>query len=401
MFNFTFTTHIPKIANRIFGVVMGLTLTLSLLSATPAQADMSEVNPSCPNASVFSNIMNQICWDCFLDSLKLFGVGSKPDGASDKLDLPACMCTDALGVPEFGTPLGMWSPQNVNEVVTTPWCSPALGGMRLQDSFIGMGKNGASNSRTNSAPTAFYQYHYFSYPIMAMLGMMLLPDCTSGYVDFDLMYMSEIDPMHNNDLLTLLLNPEAVIFSTPAAFAWCAADCVMTTADNQKEEFYGCAGCDGHLYPFTGNINPQPDPVAGSSLITQRTLASLHRKGLARRTIGDEAMCKPEFYPTIPRSQYKFSMMHPVPQASTSPDKNIMTPFIGDPSNPEDVKANDTATLAGSAGDSAEPYNDCCHPMGMSTARWCTPVGGRTRPGKDTAYLYMIWQYRNCCVKSI
>ena len=45
MFNFTFTTHIPKIANRIFGVVMGLTLTLSLLSATPAQADMSEVNP--------------------------------------------------------------------------------------------------------------------------------------------------------------------------------------------------------------------------------------------------------------------------------------------------------------------------------------------------------------------
>ena len=396
---FKFITRFPSLSKRLMWIGISLALTIFAVTSAPARADMSQVNPSCPNASVFSNIMNQICWDCFLDSLKLFGVGSKPNGASSKLDLPACMCTDALGVPEFGTPLGFWSPQHVNEVVTTPWCSPALGGLRMQDSFVGMGYNKTAD--TDGTPTAFYQYHYFSYPIMAMLGMMLLPDCTSGYVDFDLMYISEIDPLWNNDLLTLLLNPEAIIYSTPAAFAWCAADCVTTTADNQKEEFYGCAGCDGHLYPFTGNINPQPDPVAGTSLITQRVLASHHRKGLSRRTIGDDAMCKPEYHPTIPRSQYKFSMMHPVPEASTSPDKNIVAPFIGDPSNPADVSANDNSTHAGSAGSTTEPYTDCCHPMGMSTSRWCTPVGGRTRPGKDTAYLYMVWQYRNCCVRAL
>lgn len=394
-----FITRFPRITTNVIGAVFGALLIIAALMPSPARADMSSVNPACPNASVFTNIFNQICWDCFLDSLKLFGVGSKPDGASDKLDLPACACSDALGVPEFGWPLGFWSPQKVNEVVTTPWCSPALGGIKLQDSFIGMGKNNAG--RGPDRPTAFYQYHYFSYPIMAMLGMLLLPDCSSGYVDFDLMYLSEIDPMWNNDLLTLLLNPEAIIFSTPAAFAWCAADCIMTTADNQKEDFYGCAGCDGHLYPFTGNINPQPDPVAGSSLITQRVLASLHRKGLAHRTIGDEAMCKPEYHPTIPRSQYKFSMMAPVPQASSNVAKNIAAPFIGDPDNPDDVEANDPDTFAGQVGDGTSPFNECCHPMGMSTARWCTPVGGRTRPGKDTAYLYMLWNYRNCCVTSL
>lgn len=394
-----FITRFPRLASRIFAVFFGALITLAALSSAPAKADISSVNPACPNASVFSNIFNQICWDCFLDSLKIFGIGSRPNGASDRLNLPACMCQDALGVPEFGWPLGFWSPQKINEVVTTPWCSPALGGIKLQDSFIGMGKNNAG--RGDETSTAFYQYHYFAYPIMAMLGMMLLPDCSSGYVDFDLMYISEIDPLWNNDLLTLLLNPEAIIFSTPATFAWCAADCVTTTLDNQKEEFYGCAGCDGNLYPFTGNINPQPDPVAGTSLITQRVLASLHRKGLARRTIGDEAMCKPEFHPTIPRSQYKFSMMAPVPQASSSASKTIAAPFIGDPDNPDDVDANDPDTLAGQAGDGQSPFNDCCHPMGMSTARWCTPVGGRTRPGKDTAYLYMIWNYRNCCVRSL
>jgi conjugal transfer pilus assembly protein TraU len=380
---------------------ISLLLVVACVSSRPAHADLSKVNPSCPNASVFSNVMNQICWDCFLDSLKIFGIGKKPNGTSSALNAPGCMCMDALGVPEFGTPMGFWSPQKLNEVVTTPWCSPALGGVKMQESFIGMGTNGGNRVGLEATPTAFYQYHFFSYPIMAMIGMMLLPDCTSGYVDFDLMYLSEIDPMWNNDLLTLLLNPEAIIFSTPAAFGWCAADCITTTADNQKEDFFGCAGCDGHLYPFTGNINPQPDPVAGSSLITQRVLASLHRKGLSTKTIGDEAMCKPEYSPTIPRSQYRFSMMYPVPESTSGASKSISVPFIGDPSNPEDQKANDSKDFAGKAGSDTEVFSDCCHPMGMSTARWCTPVGGRTRPGKDTAYLYLIWQYRNCCVKSL
>lgn len=384
--------------------VLSFVLGISVVNAqttTTTPTSVDDINPACPDAEIFTSVIDQICWDCFLDSLQLYGIGNKPDGASSNLDLPVCACMDALGVPEFGYPLGFWSPQKLNEVVTTPWCSPTLGGIRLQDSFTGTGHNQGTVVGEAEIPTAFYQYHYFAYPVMAMVGMLLLPDCSSGYVDFDLMYISEIDPMHNNDILSLLLNPEAIIFSTPLAFAWCAADCVMTTADNQLEEFYGCAGCDGSLYPLTGNIYPQSDPVAGSSLITQRVLAGLHRKGLARRTIGDEAMCAPEYFPTIPRSQYKFSMLWPVAEASSDASKELVAPFIGDPSDPGDVSANDRANDAGTSGVQAQPLADCCHPMGMSTARWCTPVGGRTRPGKDNAYIYMIWNYRNCCVRAI
>lgn len=214
-------------------------LTFALLLTFPAKADMSNVNPSCPNANIFTNVITQVCWDCFLSSLKIFGVGSTPDGASDRLTWPMCACSDALGIPEFGWPLGYWSPQHVNEVVTTPWCSPALGGIKLQDSFVGMGHNRGIAIGDGENAQAFYQYHYFSYPIMAMIGMMLLPDCGTGYVDMDLLYISEIDPMWNNDLLSLVLNPEAIIFSTPIARAWCSTDCVTTTAGNQKEEFFG------------------------------------------------------------------------------------------------------------------------------------------------------------------
>lgn len=338
-----------------------------------------EINPMCKDASVLTNVFTQVCWDCFLDSINLMGMssGDSPEGAADIG--PFCMCQDKLGVPYAGIPKSHWQPSRLNEVVTTPWCSPSLGGIKLQDTLTGLGYSDTKADR----PTAFYQYHYFSYPLMTMLNMLVMPSCGDGYMDFDLMYLSEVDPLWNDDLMSLLLNPEAIIFGNPAAIAWCITDCVMTTANQQAEEFYGCAGCDGLLYPLTGNINPQPDPVAGSSLITQRVLASLHRKGLAKKTIGNAAMCKPEYFPTIPRSQYRFSMLYPVPEASTEPVT---------------INAGVMTNAAGSSGETAEAFGECCHPMGMSTSRWCTPVGGRTRPGKDTAYVYLIWNYRDCCI---
>lgn len=143
---------------------------------------------------------------------------------------------------------------------------------------------------------------------------------------------------------------------------------------------------------MTGNVTREPDQVAASSLITQRVLAGLHRKGLARKTIGDEAMCEPEYYPTIPRSQYRFSMMYPVPEASSDLASSTVS-YAQENSSSESEYADN---LAGASGGDTDAFEQCCHPMGMSTARWCTPYGGRERPGKD-AYLYLIWNWRDCC----
>ena len=348
----------------------------------------------CPDANIFTNVFDQICWDCFLDSISLMGanVGDEPDGAASKL--PVCACTDALGVPEFGYPLAFWRPARVAEVQSVPWCSPGLGGIKLQETMTGLGGQSRSSIAQNgTVQSMFFHYHYFSYPIMEMLGMLAFPSCTDGYVDMDLLYISEIDPLWNNDLLSLILNPEAIIFANPIATAWCIQDCLTTTADAQLEGAFGCAGCDGNLYPLTGNVSRQPDKVAASSLITQRVLAGLHRKGLAKKTIGDGAMCKPSYFPTIPRSQYKFSMIYPVPQAAS----NLSSSTVSKTEQGANSSAEFRDNLAG--GDAnVDAFTQCCQPMGMSTSRWCTPFGGRERAGKD-AYLYMIWNWRDCCVR--
>ena len=315
---------------------------------------------ACNNANVFSNIINEVCWSCFLP-VRLMGVGPKPNGAAP--DQSICACNDALGIPEFGYQLGFWQPSRLVEHVRVPWCAPALGGVRLQDDLFSL-STGVDVKSSGGADLATYQYHYYSYPLFAMLEILYLPKCGGEYTDFDLMYLSEIDPTWNNDLLSILLSPEAFIFANPIAKAWCTADCAAITAGDVQESTYGCAGCDGSLYPFTGNVYHGESGPRVTSLLTQRVLASLHRKGLARKTIGEDAMCKPEFWPMIPKSQYKLSMLHPVAEADIN-----------------------------------SPNGKCCHPLGESEHKWSTAAGGRTIPGLED-YLYLLWRFNDCCVIS-
>nr|UGK56174.1 hypothetical protein [Escherichia coli]UGK56565.1 hypothetical protein [Escherichia coli] len=87
----------------------------------------------------------------------------------------------------------------------------------------------------------FYDVHLWEFPIMTMLKLLVIGECTAEpYVDASLTYISEVDPMWESDLLTLVLNPEAVVFANPIASMVCAADCVAVTAgkDNLAAYFF-------------------------------------------------------------------------------------------------------------------------------------------------------------------
>jgi conjugal transfer pilus assembly protein TraU len=311
----------------------------------------SATDTICKDAHLWSKIIDNICWSCFTEGFSLMGIGEKPDGASN--NNPLCGCVDNLGVPFGGTKLSYFAPLRLIETVHEPWCSPTLGGVTLQNDLTGMGMSDGDDS--------FWHSHYFAFPLMEMMEILYIDCHQDGYLDFDLMYLTEVDPAWNNDILALLLSPEAIMFANPLAQIWCATDCSLVTANKAPERTFGCAGCDGNLYPFTGRIIGQEDPVAQSSLIAQRMISSLHRKGLARKTMGSDSICQSTYSPFVPRSQYKFSMVYPRAEA----DKE--------------------------AGDG------CCHPMGQSTNVWCLPVGGRMRPGQEDA-VYLLWQFKECCL---
>ncbi|WP_337239782.1 TraU family protein, partial [Vibrio cholerae] len=55
-----------------------------------------------------------------------------------------------------------------------------------------------------------------------------------------------------------------------------------------------------------------------TSHLAARAIAAQHRRGLARRTMGNSALCRPVIEPMLPKSQYKMSMFFPVPETESA-----------------------------------------------------------------------------------
>ncbi|MCU8009945.1 TraU family protein [Shewanella sp. SM101] len=338
----------------------------------------------CPDAGYFNNLINSFCWSCTLP-FNLAGFSDNvPKGANDSA---LCSCSDALGVPELGVSLGYWSPDHLVEVSATPWCSPTLGGTLMQNDLTMRGR--PSNPETQSAETiSFLHYNYIINPVFKMLGLFLLPECDTspGFFDLDIAYMSILDITYENSALSFLFTPDAIPIANPIGRATCVADgMLMTSSGSANESLWFCAGLDGPLYPLTGFIHADNDFIRNTQLITTRSLAALHRRGLARKTYGKDAMCSPEYSPMIPKAQYKISMMYPSPEA-----------------NPAAASAAKPDKSANSEGDSQSEldgsWDECCHPLGWPTIWW---GAGRKSVGngKDQHAVYSIFRYTDCCVR--
>lgn len=336
------------------------TLLVALVLVACLLPAYSRADSTCPNAELFgSKLISGICWSCIFP-MRIGGVtvggGNLPDGAAPGQAI--CACNDNLGVPHIGTQISMWEPARLIELVRRPYCSPALNGAVLRDDIRRFGTQDGDKERS------FYHYHYFAFPLLFMMDLFAVTACNSdGYVDFDIMYLSELDPTWNDDELAFFMNPEAALFANPLALTACMGDAAMASAGHPTEKMYWCAGSWGNLYPFTGNAALDAgSPPRVTSLLTARAIAALHRRGLARKTMGEDAMCGGYVFPTIPKSQYKYSTFFPIPEVS------------GDSITGKSVSGS--------------------HWLGESTYTWGE---WRNIPAAGEDFMYLIWRWKDCC----
>lgn len=311
--------------------------------------------PGCHDANIFSGkLITDFCWSC-LFPIRVSGIsisgagGTMPAGA---VSVPICACPDSLGVPRVGTPVSMWEPARLIELQRVPGCSSVLGGKRVIPSdrlFQGHHGNGDFDGGDGS----FMHYHYYSFPLHIMLNLAIKKNCNAdGYMDLDLMYFSEIDPTWNNSELAFFTNPEVAIVANPVAALACMTDAASSALGKPIDSMFWCAGSWGSLYPLSGHQNGGKGVIRDSSLLTVRAIAALHRRGLAWKTMGAETMCRGVICPTLPKSQYKFSLLHPVPEAKSA------------------------------------------HVIGESTLKWGL---GKTIPAIGQDPVYTIWRWNDCC----
>lgn len=319
-------------------------------TVTPVSA-----SPECPDSELFSGkLITDICWDCmfpmYISGIQIISGNDGPP--PDAYTKSYCYCDDANGVPVPGAPLSYWEPNRLIELVRYPGCSTVLGGLQLPLSDERM-LGGEGSGDNDTGDVGFYHYHMYSFPLLIMLDMLIDGECNpDGFMDLDLAYMSELDPTWNNDELAFFTNAEAAAFANPLAISACMADAASAAAGKPIDSLFWCAGNWGAMYPLSGYQGSYGSMPENTSMLATRAIAAQHRRGLMRRTMGEDSYCYAEFEPFIIKSMYKMTMFFPLPEAEEA------------------------------------------HVIGQNTFTWGED---HTIPGVGEDAVYVIWRWLDCC----
>lgn len=304
----------------------------------------------------FANPLTDVCWSCLFPLSVGSGQvvsGNNPDTSNP--GSPVCMCKDPIIRP--GIAIGYWEPIALVDVTTKPFCMVNLGGVKMD--FGGSYKMGKVERR-NGIGRSFYNVHWYKFPLMIWLNIISNAICMQNG-QFDIAYLTELDPTWNDDELAFILNPEAVLFGNPVAQASCAADALAATSNVKytqpiRSALFWCMGGNGSTYPLTGHVQNHVGGVQASTLLTERMAFKMHRELLLWDSIGEtDKLCYEYPMPIMPKHRYRYQMINPVP---------------------------------------ATGKNTGCKSFGASTALW---EAGHEIPVKGEDFGYLVWRKRNCC----
>ena len=298
----------------------------------------------------FPNLATDICWSCAFP-IRIGGIPISTSGQEDTPSpggMPVCTC----GVNP-GLKVSFWEPIRHVDVVRKPFCMTALGGLDMNPGFDA--PHGTQTKLDHSGASSFYQAHWYVDPVFVVMQAIFDSPCLEQSV-FDVAYMTELDPLWNDDEMTIILNPDSFLFGNLIARLACAADCVASTAGFPLNTLFWCAGCQGSMYPLNGHVASHIGGVQASSLIVTRLIAKMHREGLMWAASGDSGMCG--YYPQLlmDKTGYKFQMHFPVAQNKIN--------------------------------------GKCCQPLGRTSILW---GAGKEIPGVGEDFAYMIFRKRDCC----
>ena len=307
----------------------------------------------------FFNPITDICWSCVFP-IKLAGAtviaAGQEDTNTGNGTSPICACTNPVRI---GLSTSFWEPARMVDVTRTPYCFVALGGVEMDFGYTA-GEHAQTAHKEARPGHAFYQAHWYVAPILFWLEVLLDNTCLENGV-LDVAYITEMDPMWDDSELNFIINPDVALFGNMAAQAACALDCVTASVGFPLDELYWCGGCQGSLFPMNGWVTARGGAVAMSSLVTQRLAAKMHRELLVWAASGEDGQCQYYPQPVMQKSNYKYSMIYPIPQT-----KKIL--------------------------------GRCCQPFGRTTTLW---GGGREYPMNGEDFSYLLYRKRDCCAGNL
>ncbi|MDM2765715.1 MULTISPECIES: TraU family protein [Citrobacter] len=323
-------------------------MTKDMLSAT-SEVLTTAFNAVIPAAhaqcsSVFMNPVTDIGWSCIFP-MRIAGVqivGGEENPSS--MDSPVCVCKGGA-IPTIGLKTSFWEPKRIIDTVSDPYCMMPLGTSLTTPK---PGTLGGGLNENNTSKRAFQQSHYYIFPAWKILDMFYDIPCLDDE-GYDVAMMTEILPQWNNDILSLIINPEALLFANPISTLTCAADAAAASFGMPINALFWCMGSWGNAYPLSGSIT-STDYVEANAGIAARTIYMMGRLGMLWNTSADG--CYRELAPIWRKDRFKLQMMRPT-------------------------------------------RSTACIPLGREGLLW---TGGKHDPRKDN-FMWMMFEKKDCCVR--
>ncbi|MBB6117750.1 conjugal transfer pilus assembly protein TraU [Rahnella inusitata] len=305
----------------------------TLISPAHAECNSSFINP-----------ITDIGWSCIfpmrIAGVQIIGGEENPSNSNS----PICVCKGGT-VSTLGLRTSFWEPKRIIDTVSDPYCMMPLG-TSLNIPKPGTLAGGLDNNDTSKR--AFQQAHYYIFPAWKILNMFYDIPCLDDE-GYDVAMMTEILPQWNNDILSLIINPEAVLFANPISTITCSADAVAATYGMPLNTLFWCMGSWGNAYPLSGSIT-STDYVEANAGIAARTIYMMGRLGLLWNTSEDG--CYRELAPIWRKDRFKLQMMRPT-------------------------------------------RDSACVPIGREGLLW---TGMKHNPRKDN-FMWMMFEKKDCCIR--
>lgn len=303
----------------------------------------------------FMNPITDICWECIfpltLGKIPLITY-KRPDTENPSMPISFCPKPPPIFM-QVGLNIGYWEPYAITDVTRSPYC---LVNMGFELNFTNSQQIGGQSTNKKASDTsngAFYHAHWYKYPLIYWLQLLQSAACMA-IDNFDIAYLTELDPFWDDDELSFILNPEAILFGNPFAQLACVAESVKTSTGRflPIDILFWCLGSQGSAYPLTGTSGYRDTPMQAAVLMTERINYKLHRQGIVWESLGkDGSVCVQHPFPILPKSRYRYQLTNTITKA------------------------------------------DECYPYGTPTAIW---ESGHDNPVSGDNFGFMNFRKRNC-----
>lgn len=223
----------------------------------------------------------------------------------------------------------------------------SLGGL----GSFGIAGQDTRGKKTTKVTTTFT--HLITFAPTQLIGLMVDSMCVETSEDpIDVIGMSEFEPWSRDDELSLIMVPEAVLFSNPVLQLYCMVDSVLTIVEFTDPIGYWCVG--GHsVFPLSNNTE-EVEYVDAASINVAKYIFRLTRTFQILTCMGEATLCACGPVPIWNKFEWRLQL--------------------------------------------AQPYPDItCRRLGKPSVIWNTPNKNSFSAPSEDNLVFLIWRRRDCC----